>query len=64
MLQAAITKLTPEQQQVVILRFIQGMPHAQVAAIMGKNEVAVRGIQYRAVVALQRILKTSMELSR
>jgi RNA polymerase sigma-70 factor, ECF subfamily len=64
MLQAAIAKLTPEQQQVVILRFIQGMPHAQVAAIMGKNEVAVRGIQYRAVVALQRILKTSMELSR
>jgi RNA polymerase sigma-70 factor (ECF subfamily) len=63
MLRAAITKLTPEQQQVVILRFIQGMPHAQVAAIMGKNEVAVRGIQYRAVVALQRILRSTMELT-
>ena len=63
-LQAAITKLTPEQQQVVILRFIQGMPHAQVAAIMGKNEVAVRGIQYRAIVALQRILRGTMDLAR
>lgn len=64
MLQAAIARLTPEQQQVVILRFIQGMPHAQVAEILGKNEVAVRGIQYRAVVALQRILRSQMDLSR
>jgi RNA polymerase sigma-70 factor, ECF subfamily len=64
MLQAAITRLTPEQQQVVILRFIQGMPHAQVAEILGKNEVAVRGIQYRAVVALQRILKSQMDIAR
>ena len=64
MLQTAIARLTPEQQQVVILRFIQGMPHAQVAAIMGKNEVAVRGIQYRAVVALQRILRSTMDPTR
>jgi RNA polymerase sigma-70 factor (ECF subfamily) len=64
MLQAAIARLTPEQQQVVILRFIQGMPHAQVAEILGKNEVAVRGIQYRAVVALQRILRSQMDVAR
>jgi RNA polymerase sigma-70 factor, ECF subfamily len=63
MLQAAIAKLTDEQQQVVILRFIHGLPHAQVAGIMGKNEVAVRGIQYRAIVALQRILKSTMDLN-
>lgn len=62
MLKQAIGRLTAEQQQVIILRFIQGLPHAQVAAIMGKNEVAVRGIQYRAVVALQRILKGALEL--
>ena len=64
MLKTAIAKLTPEQQQVVILRFIQGMPHAEVAAIMRKNEVAVRGIQYRAVVALQRILRSTIDLTR
>ncbi len=61
MLRRAITRLTPEQQQVVILRFVEGLPHAQVAAIMGKNEVAVRGIQYRAIVALQRILHNVLE---
>ena len=64
MLKAAITKLTDEQQQVVILRFIHGLPHAQVADILGKNEVAVRGIQYRAIVALQRILRNTMDGSR
>jgi RNA polymerase sigma-70 factor (ECF subfamily) len=64
MLQAAIAKLTDEQQQVVILRFIHGLPHAQVANIMGKNEVAVRGIQYRAIVALQRILRSTADLAR
>ena len=64
MLQAAIAKLTDEQQQVVILRFLHGLPHAQVAEIMGKNEVAVRGIQYRALVALQRILHSTMDVQR
>lgn len=60
----AISRLTPEQQQVVILRFIQGMAHAEVAAIMGKNEVAVRGIQYRAIVALQRIMRNTLDMNR
>jgi RNA polymerase sigma-70 factor (ECF subfamily) len=63
-LRQAISHLTPEQQRVVILRFIQGMSHAEVAAIMKKNEVAVRGIQYRALVALQRILKSTEDLAR
>lgn len=63
-LRKAISRLTPEQQQVVVLRFIEGLPHAQVAAIMNKNEVAVRGIQYRAIVALQRIVRTTLEEAR
>lgn len=63
MLRKAIAKLTNEQQQVVILRFIHGLPHAQVAEILKKNEVAVRGIQYRAIVALQRILRNTMDMS-
>lgn len=52
----AIARLTPEQQQVVILRFIQGMSHGEVAAIMGKNEGAVRGLQHRALAALHELL--------
>jgi RNA polymerase sigma-70 factor (ECF subfamily) len=55
-LQTAITRLTPEQQQVVILRFVQGLSHGEVAAIMGKNEGAIRGLQHRALEALHGLL--------
>ena len=55
-LQDAITKLTPEQQQVIILRFVQGLSHGDVAAIMGKNEGAIRGLQHRALAALHELV--------
>ena len=54
--QQAIARLTPEQQQVVILRFVQGLSHREVAAIMGKNEGAIRGLQHRALEALHTLL--------
>ncbi len=55
-LQRAIMRLTPEQQQVIILRLVQGLSHSEVAAIMGKNEGAVRGLQHRALAALHELL--------
>lgn len=57
----AIARLTPEQQQVIILRFIQGMSHADVAAILGKNEGAVRVVQHRALQALHALLAGRIE---
>jgi len=55
-LRQAILQLTPEQQQVVLLRFVQGLNHSEVATIMGKNEGAVRGLQHRALRALHGLL--------
>jgi RNA polymerase sigma-70 factor, ECF subfamily len=55
-LKKAVARLTPEQQQVVLLRFVEGLGHSDVAAIMGKNEGAVRGLQHRALQALHAIL--------
>jgi RNA polymerase sigma-70 factor (ECF subfamily) len=60
-LQKAIARLTPEQQQVIILRFIQGLDHRDVAAIMGKNEGAVRGLQHRALAALHLLVADRIE---
>ncbi len=54
---AAIRRLTPEQQQVVILRFYSGMSNAEVAQVMGKPEGAVKALQTRAVRSLRRILE-------
>ncbi len=55
-LTTAIAQLPEDQQQVIILRFIEGLRHAEVARIIGKSEGACRIIQYRALVALNRLL--------
>ena len=53
---AAITKLKPEYQDVVILRFIEDLPLKEAAQAMEKSEGAVKLMQHRAVKELQRML--------
>ncbi len=56
-LRRAITRLTPEQQQVIFLRFYQELPHEAVALKLGKSPTAIRQIQFRALVRLRKLLK-------
>lgn len=53
----ALAQLPEEQQQVIILRFIEGLSHGEIARIMGKNEGACRMIQHRALAALSLLLR-------
>jgi RNA polymerase sigma-70 factor (ECF subfamily) len=57
----AIRALTEEQQQVVILRFYQGLSNAEVARIMGKPEGAVKALQSRGLRSLRRIITGAEE---
>jgi RNA polymerase sigma-70 factor (ECF subfamily) len=52
----AVKRLNPEQQECIALRFLQGMSVAETAQIMGKNEGAIKALQYRAVKSLSRLL--------
>jgi len=52
----AIGRLTEEQQQVLILRFFEGLSTGEVADAMGKRRGAVRGLQFRALSALREML--------
>jgi RNA polymerase sigma-70 factor (ECF subfamily) len=52
----ALEELTPEQQEVVQLRFLEGLPVADVARIVGRNEGAVKALQFRALRSLGRVL--------
>lgn len=52
-LRAAIRQLTDEQQEVIVLRFLEGYSTAEVAVIMGKREGAIRGLQFRGLSALR-----------
>jgi RNA polymerase sigma-70 factor (ECF subfamily) len=58
-LQTAINKLTPDQQQVIILKFVEGLSNAEVAQILDKTEGAVKSLQHRALAALQRLMMQS-----
>jgi RNA polymerase sigma-70 factor, ECF subfamily len=49
-----IEELSPEQQQVLTLKFVFNLPNAEVAAILDKTEGAVKSLQHRALVSLQK----------
>jgi RNA polymerase sigma-70 factor (ECF subfamily) len=53
--------LTDEQQQVVVLKFVEGLANAEVAEILGKTEGAIKALQHRALTALRGIVETQVE---
>lgn len=53
---SAVRQLNPEQQECIVLRFLHGFSVAETAQVMGKNEGAIKALQYRAVRALHRLL--------
>lgn len=50
----ALAQLTPEQQNVLALRFGSGYSLEETATVMQKNINAVKALQFRALAALQR----------
>ncbi|MDQ1636553.1 MAG: polymerase sigma-70 factor, subfamily [Frankiaceae bacterium] len=52
----AVRQLNAEQQECIVLRFLQGLSVSETALIMGKNDGAIKALQYRAVRALARLL--------
>jgi len=59
-LAAALAQLTPEQREIVALRFVADLPLEEVAAITGRTEGAVKSMQHRALAQLARILTASV----
>jgi len=53
----ALTKLTPDQRQVVVLKFIEGLSNQEVADALSKPVGAVKALQHRALVALRHLLE-------
>jgi RNA polymerase sigma-70 factor (ECF subfamily) len=52
----AMSRLTEEQQQVILYRLICGYNVATVARILGKNPNAIKALQFRALHSLERLL--------
>jgi RNA polymerase sigma-70 factor, ECF subfamily len=52
----AIRELSYEQQRVIEMRFLDDLPHEEVARSLGKSIEATRALQYRALTALRQKL--------
>lgn len=63
-LRQAIRQLTPSQQQVILLRFGEGLKIKQVGQLMGKSEGSIKLIQYRALKRLRKILEREKNRER
>jgi len=49
----AIRTLSPERQQLVILKFVQRLSNAEIALIMGRSEGAIKSLYHRTLLALR-----------
>jgi RNA polymerase sigma-70 factor, ECF subfamily len=49
-----IDNLSPEQQQVLTLKFVFNFSNGEVATILGKSEGAIKSLQHRALASLQK----------
>ena len=56
-LEAAIRQLPEDQRAVIVMRFIEEMDYAEVAAITGKSPGALRVAQHRALAALRKMIE-------
>jgi len=52
--------LTDEQQEIMILKFIQGLSNREISKILGKSEDALRQLQMRAIKTLKEYLKEKL----
>ena len=52
----ALYKLTAEQRQVVVLKYLEGLSNEEIARSVGRPVTAVKALQHRALAALRRLL--------
>jgi len=52
----AMQSLTPEQRQVIQMRYLEGYSFAEIAQAMNKTEGAVKALQHRALITLRTLV--------
>ena len=63
-LREALASLPEERQQVLILRYAEGMRHREIGQVMGKSAGAVKVLVHRSLVSLHRRLSEKEEEKR
>ncbi|RMG82232.1 MAG: sigma-70 family RNA polymerase sigma factor [Chloroflexi bacterium] len=57
LLLAAIRRLPPERQELLVLKFVEGLSNAEIGEIMGRTEGAIKSLYHRTLIALRDDLK-------
>lgn len=55
---AVIRRLPPDRQQLLILKFVEGMSNAEIGKLMGRSEGAIKSLYHRTLLALREMLDT------
>ena len=53
----AIRHLPTDRQQLLILKFVEKMPNAEIGEVMGRSEGAIKSLYHRTLIALRKELK-------
>lgn len=53
---AAICRLPADRQELLILKFVERLPNAEIGQIMGRSEGAIKSLYHRTLVALRQDL--------
>jgi len=56
-IKTVLHELTPDQQDVILMKFMEDCTHAEIAVALGKSQGAIRLLQHRAINELKRKLK-------
>lgn len=57
-LMSAIRRLPSDRQQLILLKFSDSMPNAQIGTIMGRSEGAIKSLYHRTLLALREDLQS------
>lgn len=61
MLLRAVRRLPPERQELLILKFVERMPNAEIGMIMGRTEGAIKSLYHRTLIALREIVEKEID---
>jgi len=63
-LRRTIARLAPDQQQVIVLKFLEGLSNEEIARVIGKSVGAVKALQYRGLATLRDLLTAEEQRDR
>lgn len=56
----AMRRISPERQQLILLKYLEDLSNAEIAVIMGRSEGAIKSLYHRALLALREEMQNLM----